>query len=48
VRPDQLHPNENGSKKTAALLLNFFRTNEGAGRWFVKAGERAVPAARSK
>ena len=36
VRPDQLHPNEAGCAKITALLLNFFKTNEGASRWFVK------------
>ncbi|MCX7007580.1 MAG: hypothetical protein NTY53_10100 [Kiritimatiellaeota bacterium] len=41
VRADQLHPNENGCKKTTALLLNFFKTNEGASRWFLKPGETA-------
>ena len=41
VRPDQLHPNESGCKKTTALLLNFFKTNEGASRWFLKTGEAA-------
>ncbi len=41
VRPDQLHPNENGCKKTTALLLNFFKTNEGTSRWFLKPGETA-------
>ena len=38
VRADRLHPNEAGTRKTTALLLNFFKTNEGASRWFVKAG----------
>jgi hypothetical protein len=41
VRADQLHPNENGIRKTTALLLNFFKTNEGAARWFLKPGETA-------
>ena len=36
VRPDQLHPNEVGMKKTTALLLNFFKTNEGTSTWFLK------------
>jgi hypothetical protein len=44
VRADQLHPNESGCKKTTALLLNFFKTNEGMGRWFLKAGETAKVA----
>ena len=44
VRADQLHPNESGSKKTTTLLLNFFKMNEGTGRWFLKAGEKAQPA----
>ena len=48
VRPDQLHPNESGSKKTTTLLLNFFKTNEGAGRWFVKPGEKVQAAALPK
>jgi hypothetical protein len=45
VRADQLHPNENGCAKTTALLLNFFKTNEAASRWFLKPGEtpRTVP-----
>lgn len=41
VRADQLHPNEHGCAKTTALLLNFFKTNEGASKWFLKAGETA-------
>jgi hypothetical protein len=41
VRADQLHPNEDGCKKTTALLLNFFKTNEGTSRWLLKAGETA-------
>ena len=41
VRPDQLHPNESGTKKTSALLVNFFKSNEGTNRWFVKSGEQA-------
>jgi len=36
VRADQLHPNESGAQKTTALLLNFFKTNEGTSRWFLK------------
>ena len=36
VRADQLHPNDSGTKKTTALLLNFFKSNEGARRWFLK------------
>ena len=36
VRPDQLHPNGSGVKKTTGLLLNFFETNEGTSRWFRK------------
>jgi hypothetical protein len=40
VRADQLHPNEAGSKKTTALLLNFFKTDAGTSRWFLKAGEQ--------
>lgn len=34
VRADRLHPSENGCKKITALLLNFFKTDEGARRWF--------------
>ncbi|MDR3404323.1 MAG: hypothetical protein P4L99_17625 [Chthoniobacter sp.] len=41
VRADQLHPNDAGTKKTTALLLNFFKTNEGARQWFLKPGETA-------
>ena len=48
VRPDQLHPNDAGCKKTTTLLLNFFKTNEGASRWFVKPGEKVQPAALPK
>ncbi len=40
VRTDQLHPNEAGSKKTTALLLNFFKMNEGTSRWFLKLGAK--------
>lgn len=43
VRPDQLHPNESGCRKTTTLLLNFFKTDAGTSRWFVKAGEKAEP-----
>ena len=39
VRADRLHPNESGSRKTTTQLLNFFKTNEGASRWFLKSGE---------
>ena len=42
VRPDQLHPNESGCRKTTTLLLNFFETNPGSSRWFIKAGEKVV------
>ena len=48
VRPDQLHPNESGTKKTTTLLLNFFKTNEGTSRWFLKPGEKAQAAALPK
>jgi hypothetical protein len=41
VRPDQLHPNEQGCAKTTALLMNFFKTNEGTSNWFLKTGETA-------
>jgi hypothetical protein len=44
VRADQLHPNDSGTKKTTALLLNFFKTNEGTRRWFLKPGETAEAA----
>ena len=37
-RADRLHPNESGAKKVAALLLKFFKTNEGARLWFLTAG----------
>ena len=43
VRPDQLHPNESGCRKTSTLLLNFFKTDAGASRWFVKEGEKVQP-----
>lgn len=45
VRADQLHPNENGTRKTTTLLINFFKTNEGSSRWFLKSGEqgKAMP-----
>jgi hypothetical protein len=36
-----LHPNEADTWKTTALLLNFFKTNEGTSRWFLKPGEKA-------
>ena len=41
VRADHLHPNESGTKKTTTLLLNFFKTDPGASRWFLKPGEKA-------
>ncbi len=41
VRADRLHPNESGCRKTTALLLNFFKTNEGTRRWFLKPAEKA-------
>jgi hypothetical protein len=41
VRADRLHPNDAGLRKTTALLLNFFKTNEGASRWFLKPGGTA-------
>jgi hypothetical protein len=44
VRPDRLHPNESGSRKTTTLLLNFFKTNEATGKWFLKSGEKAQAA----
>ena len=39
VRADRLHPNEAGSKKTTTLLLNFFKTDAGTSRWFLRPGE---------
>ena len=48
VREDQLHPSGAGTKKTTTLLLNFFKTNEGAGRWFLKPGETALVASLPK
>ena len=39
VRADRLHPNEAGTKKTTTLLLDFFKTDVGASRWFLKTGE---------
>lgn len=41
VRADQLHPSEAGTQKTTALLLNFFKSNEGTAQWFLRAGEKA-------
>jgi hypothetical protein len=43
VRADYLHPNESGCRKTTALLLNFFKTNEGSRLWFVKSGTKTFP-----
>ena len=48
VRPDQLHPNESGCRKTSTLLMNFFKLNEGTSRWFLKSGEKATPLALPK
>ena len=48
VRADHLHPNEAGTKKTTTLLLNFFKTDPGASRWFLKAGEKGEAAALPK
>lgn len=39
VRADRLHPSKAGTKKTTALLLNFFKTDSGTSRWFLKPGE---------
>lgn len=39
VRADRLHPNEAGTKKTTSLLLDFFKTDAGTSRWFLKPGE---------
>lgn len=36
VRADQLHPSDAGCRKTTALLLNFFKTNDGVARWFLR------------
>ncbi len=36
VRADRLHPNGAGTKKTTALLLNFFKTDAGTSRWFLR------------
>lgn len=44
VREDQLHPSTDGCKKTTALLLNFFKADEGAIRWFLKSGAKAQVA----
>jgi hypothetical protein len=45
VRADRLHPNETGAKKTTALLLNFFKTDEGARRWFLATdADPVIPA----
>ena len=41
MRADRLHPNEAGAKKTTTLLLNFFKTDAGASRWFLKPGVKA-------
>ena len=43
VRADQLHPNENGCKKTTALLLNFFKTGEGTRLWFIRTDKKGQP-----
>ena len=48
VRADRLHPNEAGVRKTTTLLLDFFKTNEGTTRWFLKPGERAQATPRPK
>jgi len=41
VRADRLHPNDAGCKKTTSLLLNFFKTDVGTSRWFLKPGAKA-------
>ncbi|MBL7040005.1 MAG: hypothetical protein ISR77_15315 [Pirellulaceae bacterium] len=48
VRADRLHPNEAGTKKTTMLLLNFFKTDAGTSRWFLKPGKtsRVTPPPR--
>lgn len=43
VRADLLHPNEAGCRKTSALLLGFFKTDEGARQWFLRSGIGAAP-----
>ena len=40
VREDQLHPSAAGYKKTTALLLYFFKTNEATSRWFLQSGAK--------
>jgi lysophospholipase L1-like esterase len=34
---DGVHPSEAGRKKVAEMLLNFFKTDAEARKWFVKA-----------
>ena len=41
VRADRLHPNEAGAKKTTTLLLNFFKNDAAASRWFLRPGVHA-------
>ena len=36
VPTDHTHPSPEGRQKVAGLLLKFFKTNEGASRWFLK------------
>lgn len=40
VRADRLHPSEAGCAKTTTLLLNFFKTDAGTSRWFLKPGQK--------
>ncbi|MBI5768475.1 MAG: hypothetical protein HZA93_11815 [Verrucomicrobia bacterium] len=42
VREDQLHPSAAGTRKTTTRLMNFFKTNGGTRRWFLKPGESAL------
>ena len=37
VQPDGTHPSPAGARKVAYLLLNFFKTDETAKGWFLKA-----------
>ena len=46
VSTDHTHPSPDGRQKVARLLLNFFKADEAASRWFVKPGEKAPPGDR--
>ena len=48
VRADQLHPSEAGCKKTTQQLLKFFKTDEGAARWFLQSTEKPGLAPRAR